>query len=92
MNLLYPKRAKLNRFRTVFYLHNGKLIEKYNWAYYFLLLPALPFIIALQLLLLIYRAVSDGISELASEDFGRTIRTDNISESHIKILLKGEEK
>ncbi len=83
---VYPKRTKLSRFKTVFYLDNNVLIEKYNWFYYSFLILQLPLKVALHILVAIYHA----LSELKSEDFGRTARTDeDICDSHIEILLKG---
>ncbi len=83
---IYPERAKQKKVKTVFYLHNGKLIEKLRWSYYLLLLLLMPFMMVFQLLAVIY----EEILEIKPEDFNRTTRTDNISESHIETLLKGE--
>ncbi len=80
-----PKISKLSKFTTVFYVHNGELIEKLRWSYYLLLLLSLPLIMLLQILSIIYEA----LSELTAADFGRTKQTYEISNTHLKTLLKG---
>ncbi len=82
---VYPNRTKLSRFKTVFYLDNNVLIEKFNWFYYAFLILQLPLRLAVLLLSAIYHA----LLELELEDFGRTKRTDeNMCDSQIEILLK----
>ncbi len=81
---IYPKRPKLGRIKTSFYLHNGELIEKYTWFYYLFLFLLLPLKIVLYILAEAYLA----LLEIKLEDFDRTKKTFDVSESHIETLLK----
>ncbi len=86
MREISPKRAKLSKFETVFYFENGELIEKYNWGIYSLLLLTLP----LRVVLTLSGAAAKALSELTSEDLGRTKRKDVLDESQIEIVLKNQ--